>query len=163
MTDVAKAVADKLLGRTAALKEVHGTHHTASVLEVCTTMIPKATAYALSADDIVGSPIVKYFEYGWMVHTGSFEQDEAQELAAAGYPELAALMRFANEEGFRFLKLDCNARELPDDLGFPTFRWLTPVYTLKTAVERVADKLIGAESRCPRCHTFIQADESWEL
>ena len=120
MHPVAQAVTDALLG-------IDLTNFQPKMLEVCTSMISKTTADALGQDASCREALLwnvlayePWGEYGWIIHTSSgfSEHDDMN-----AYPELATLLNFAQERGFKYLKLDCDGERLPPGCGLPTFSW----------------------------------------
>lgn len=99
------------------------------ILEVGTSQIPKRTAEALgmNAQTRESAPLWNvlsyepWADYGWILWTT--EREALPESFAQQHPELAALLKFAADEGFLYLKLDCDAVCLPKELGFPVFQW----------------------------------------
>ena len=100
---------------------------TEKVLNISTAHIPVRTAEALgtgteftSTDSAFHACLVAdlWDKIGWIIWAGH-DVDEIKE----EHPELARLMQFAVEYGYTYLKLDCDAEQLPESLGFPTFEW----------------------------------------
>ena len=108
---------------------------TEKVLNISTAHIPERTAQALgtgteftSTDSAFHACLVAdlwdkisytpWAVYGWIIWAGH-DVDEIK----GEHPELARLMQFAVEYGYTYLKLDCDAEQLPESLGFPTFEW----------------------------------------
>lgn len=107
--------------------------YTERVLNISTANIPKRTGEALGQCSRPLATEVDFFiacaraplynvisytpwsTYGWII----WAQHELDEIKDE-HPELAALMKFASEKGFTYLKLDCDANEL---LGWPRFEW----------------------------------------
>jgi len=105
---------------------------TEKVLNISTANIPKHTAEALGTSNDYDSKIAVFEAcisadlwdklsytpwacYGWIIWAGH-ETDEIKE----EHPQLANLMEYATSKGFTYLKLDCDAEELP---GFERFEW----------------------------------------
>jgi hypothetical protein len=99
------------------------------MLDVSTAHIQKHTADALtvSLDDGQGLVYdtlshVAWHEYGWIIHA-CVDAHQREDLQTAGHGELADLLKFAADNGFNYLKLDCDAPRLPASVGLPTFEW----------------------------------------
>lgn len=97
------------------------TPFTQSVLDLSTAHIPRRTAVALGDEgDCKQAELwsrlayTPWHDYGWFIcadDPASVEDD---------HPELAALLQFASDHGFAFLRLDCDADTYD---GLPTFEW----------------------------------------
>lgn len=114
-------VADKLLG-------IDLTRYTYRVLDCSTSMIPEHTAAALGHTrnceqcelwDIL--PYEPWAEYGWIINCGGDYTSPND--CMAKHPELDALLKFASERGFAYVRLDCDGAELPEGCGLPVFSW----------------------------------------
>lgn len=97
------------------------TPFTQAVLDLSTAHIPRRTAVALGDEgDCKQAELWDYLsytpwhEYGWLIYTDGYSLIEKE------HPELAALLQFASDHGFTFLRLDCDA-DVYD--GLPTFDW----------------------------------------
>lgn len=97
------------------------TPFTQSVLELSTAHIPERTAIALGEGAACAHAALwgrlsytPWHEYGWFICTDGYS------LVEEDHPELAAMLEFAGDHGFGFLRLDSDAREYP---GLPTFEW----------------------------------------
>lgn len=96
--------------------------HTEALLDLSTSHIPKHTAEALGDEagfrtaplyeQVVYTP---WADYGWIFWAGEQSPDIEEE-----HPELLAALKFAKSHGYDYLKLDCDAAQIPD---LPTFQW----------------------------------------
>lgn len=100
--------------------------NTCRVLNVSTGHISKATAEALGdPPDCQHTGVlwndlsyVGWHEYGWIIWCAGFDEEPLED-----YPDLLALLQFAERNGFEMVKLDCDAPALPAEAGLPTFEW----------------------------------------
>lgn len=97
---------------------------THTMLNISTGMVPKGTGDALgkgSGPLFDALAYVPFFEYGWIVFVPPAAHDGTnEEVEELGHAELGALLRFARQHGFDYLKLDEGGLNLD---GFPTFEW----------------------------------------
>lgn len=116
----AKTVADALLGRTEALKQVHTEGwYSVRMLTTSTAHLPKHTRDDLK-DGLIDITIIDWREYGWLLYT-QYDLEEVEKMLIGDHKELVALCAFALEEGFAFIRFDADAETLPEELGFPEF------------------------------------------
>lgn len=100
---------------------------TETILSVSTGHIPRRTADALGQEDsnrcanaalwdvLAYEP---WADYGWIIYAGEVPEEVRTE-----HPELARLIDLARENGFYYLRLDCDANTLPEELGYPSLEW----------------------------------------
>ena len=94
------------------------------MLDISTRHIPKFTAEALEYGakhrnglwfDIAYEP---WGHYGWILLATEYQAEDA---LAAGHIELSNLLAFATQNDYGFLKLDCDALQLPEKAGFALY------------------------------------------
>lgn len=94
---------------------------TVKLLDISTAHIDKGVADWIN-DDLDSSEGIlvgtRWSCYGWILWTHSDWVYDKQAVVPAS---LRACMQFALEHGFDYLKLDCDAGELPQHL--PTYDW----------------------------------------
>ena len=84
-----------------------------NIIDISTAHIPKHTAKALTDKSITEPAYEPWGDYGWIIWIGADYADEE-------HKELNDIIKYCQEHGIDYLKLDCDADTVEE---FPTFEW----------------------------------------
>ena len=84
-----------------------------NIIDISTAHIPEHTAKALEGKSITELAYEPWSDYGWVIWIGADYADEE-------HKELNDIIKYCQEHGIDYLKLDCDADVVEE---FPTFEW----------------------------------------
>lgn len=84
-----------------------------NIIDINTAHIPEHTARALTYKSITKLVYEPWGEYGWVIWISADYADEE-------HKELNDIIKYCQEHGIDYLKLDCDADVVEE---FPTFEW----------------------------------------